>query len=117
MFGIDRSGKRKRIFLVAFGGKADVVELHFIDSGLGYELGQGDVVVLHFGIRGISPDQLAVFAPGLAGATGLYGQFRMAGDQVLIAEDGDARDGVHVFGMQEVNELGQVGNIVALSAG
>src|ERR1039458_4914899 len=36
---------------------------------------------------------------------------------MLIAEDGDASDGVHVFGMQEMNELGQVGNIVALSAG
>src|ERR1035441_7838011 len=36
---------------------------------------------------------------------------------MLIAEDGDASDGVHVFGMEEVNELGQVGNIVALPAG
>src|ERR1035437_1182900 len=36
---------------------------------------------------------------------------------MLIAEDGDASNGVHVFGMQEVDELGQVGNIVALSAG
>src|SRR5271157_3975513 len=36
---------------------------------------------------------------------------------MLITEDGDASDGVHIFGMQEANELGQVGNIVALSAG
>ena len=47
----------------------------------------------------------------------LYGQFGMAGDQMLIAENGDASDGMHVFGMQEANELGQVGNIVALSGG
>src|SRR5580658_8218820 len=26
----------------------------------------------------------------------------------LVAEDGDAGDGVHVFGVQEVDELGQV---------
>src|ERR1700732_689321 len=105
------------IFLVAFGGKADVIELHFIDSGLGYKLGEGDVIVLHFGVRGIGPDELAVFAPALAGAMRFYGQFGMAGDQMLIAEDGDASDGMHVFGMQEANELGQVGNIVALSGG
>src|ERR1700693_5766269 len=105
------------IFLVAFGGKADVVELHFIDSGLGYELGQGDVIVLDFGIRGVGPDELAVFAPALAGATRPYGQFGMAGDQMLIAENGDASDGMHVFGMQKANELGQVRNIMALSGG
>src|SRR6202140_4501362 len=105
------------IFLVAFGGKADVIELHFIDSGLGYELGESDVIVLDFGIRGVGPDELAVFAPALAGATRLYGQFGMACDEMLIAEDGDASDGVHVFGMQEANELRQVGNIVALSGG
>src|SRR6266849_184933 len=46
------------IFLVAFGGKADVVELHFIDSGLGYKLGQGDVIVLDFGIRGVGQTSL-----------------------------------------------------------
>src|SRR5258708_40222774 len=87
------------IFLVAFGRKADIIELHFIDSGQRYELGEGDVIVLHLGVRRVGPDELAVFAPALAGATRLYGQFRMAGDQMLIAEDGDARDGMHVFGM------------------
>src|SRR6202030_1096833 len=92
------------IFLIAFGGKADVIELHFIDSGLGYELGQGDVIVLHFGVRGVGPDELAVFAPALAGTTRFYGQFGMTGDQMLIAENGDARYGMHVFGMQEANE-------------
>src|SRR5580693_8327722 len=29
----------------------------------------------------------------------------------LVAEDGDAGDGVHVFGVQEVHELGQVVNV------
>src|SRR5579862_1811233 len=35
----------------------------------------------------------------------------MLGYQTLIAEDGDAGNGVQVFGVQEVNELGQVVNI------
>ena len=105
------------VLLIAFRRKTDVVELHFIDSSLGHEFRQGDVVILHFGVRGIGPDQLAVFPPGLASAMRLHGQFRVARDQMFVAEDGDAGDGVHVFGMQEVNELGQVGNVVALSAG
>ena len=117
MVGIRGLEVERGIFLVAFGGKADVIELHFIDSGLGYELGQGDVIVLDFGIRGVGPDELSVFAPALAGAMRLDGQFGMTGDQMLIAENGDASDGMHVFGMQEANELGQVGNIVALSGG
>src|SRR5450631_149222 len=41
----------------------------------------------------------------------------MSGDQMLVAEDGDASDGVHVLRVQEPSELGQVGNVVALSAG
>src|ERR1039457_6986836 len=36
---------------------------------------------------------------------------------MLVAKDRDASDGVHVFGVQEVNQLRQVGNIVALSGG
>ncbi len=40
----------------------------------------------------------------------------MSGDQVLIAEDGDAGDGVHVLGMEKANELRQVGNVVALTS-
>src|SRR5271169_2947580 len=32
----------------------------------------------------------------------------MLGDQALVAEDGNARDGVHVLLVQEVNELGDV---------
>src|SRR5229473_5516077 len=35
------------VFLVTFGGKADVVELHFVDSGLSYELGESNVIILH----------------------------------------------------------------------
>src|SRR5208282_1098504 len=38
------------IFLVALGGKAHVVELHFIDSSLGYKLGERDIVVLDLGV-------------------------------------------------------------------
>ena len=42
------------VFLVAFGGEADVVELNFIGAGLGYELGEGDVVVLNFPFSDLS---------------------------------------------------------------
>ena len=35
----------------------------------------------------------------------------MLDDHALVAEDGDAGDGVHVFGVQEVDELRQVVNI------
>lgn len=99
------------VFLVAFGGEADVVELNFIGAGLGYELGEGDVVILNFGVGGVGPDQLAVFAPGLAGSFRLHCQLGVLDYHALVAEDGDAGDGVHVLGMQEVNELGQVVNV------
>src|SRR5713226_9417032 len=105
------------VFLIALGGKANVVELHFVDSGLSYELGECNVIVRDLGVRGVGPDQLAIFAPRLAGAVRLHREFRMVRDQMLIAKDGDASDGVHVLRMQEANELGQVGNIVALSGG
>src|SRR5260370_9702300 len=87
------------IFLVAFGGKADVVQLHFINSGLGYELGEGDVIVLPLGARGVGSDEFAVFAPALPGPMRLYGQFGMGGDQWLITEHGAARRGLPVFSM------------------
>jgi hypothetical protein len=36
MFGlVDEAG----VFLIAFGGEADVVELDFVGAGLGYEFG------------------------------------------------------------------------------
>ncbi len=35
----------------------------------------------------------------------------MLDDHALVAEDGDAGDGVHVFGVQEVDELWQVVNV------
>src|SRR4030088_2463841 len=105
------------VFLVAFGWKTYVVKLHFVHARLGYELRQGDVIILHFGIRGIGPDQLAVFTPGLAGAMRLHGQFWVSGYQVLIAKDCDPGDGVHVLRMQETGELGQVVDVVFLSTG
>ena len=99
------------VFLVAFGGEADVVELNFVGAGLGDEFGEGDVVILDYGVGGIGPDQLPVFAPGLAGFVRMHGEFGMGDDQALVAEDGDAGDGVHVFGVQKVHELGQVVNV------
>src|SRR5580692_4961495 len=99
------------VFLVAFGGEADVVELNFIRAGLGHEFGESDIEILHFGLRGIGPDQLAVFAPGLLGFLGLDCEFGMFDDHALVAEYGDAGDGVHVLGMQEVDELWKVADI------
>ncbi len=99
------------VFLIAFGGEADVVELNFVGAGLGYEFGQRDVVFLHLGLRRIGPDQLAVFAPGLPGLSRLHGEFGMLHHQPFVAEDGDARDGMHVLGVQEVNKLWQVMNV------
>ena len=102
------------VFLIAFGREAHVVELHFVDARLGDELRQGDVVVLHLAVRGIGPDELAVLTPGLAGSMRLDGQFRMRRYQVLVAEDGHARNGVHVFEMQELHELWQIGDVMAV---
>ena len=39
---------------------------------------------------------------------GLDGEFGMLHDQALVAEDGDAGDGVHVLLVQEVDELRHV---------
>src|SRR5258707_5927401 len=77
------------VLLVAFGGKANVVELHFVDAGLGYEFRQGDVIILHFGVGWIGPNQLAIFAPGLARPVRLHSQFWVSSYEVLVAEDCD----------------------------
>ena len=45
---------------------------------------------------------------GLSGLVRLHRQFGMGFHQALVAEDGDAGDGVHVLRMQEVDELRQV---------
>ena len=99
------------VSLVAFGGEADVVELDFVYAELGYVLGQRDVIVLNFGVGGIGPDQLAVFAPGLMRSARLDGEFGMLHHQALVAEDGNARDGMHVLLVQEVDELRDVVNV------
>ena len=39
---------------------------------------------------------------------GLDGEFGMRDHQALVAEDGDAGDGVHVLLVQETDELGHV---------
>ena len=44
-------------------------------------------------------------------SAGLDGEFGMGDHQSLVAEDGDARDGVHVLLVQEVDELGDVVNV------
>src|SRR5258706_15314731 len=96
------------IFLIAFGGEADVVELNLIRAGLGHELGQRDVEILYFGLRRGGPDQLAVFAPGLTRALRLHGEFRMFGHHALVTEKADAGEGVQVLGREKGDELRQV---------
>src|SRR5229473_5985380 len=103
--------KEAGVFLIAFGGEADVVELNLIRAGLGYELGEGDVELLHFGLRGVGPDQLAVFTPGLFRLSRLRGQFGMLDHHALVAKNGDAGYGVHILRVQEVNKLRQVVNV------
>ncbi len=103
------------ILLVAFGGKTDVVELHFIHARLRHEPGERNVVILHLYIGGISPDQFPILAPRFAGAMRLHGEFRMGGYQVFVAEDGDPSNRMHVLRVQKADELRQIGNIVALS--
>src|SRR5215472_8853582 len=97
-----------RVFLVAFGGEADVVKLDFIDSKLGYVLGESDVIILNFRVRGIGPDELAVFTPSGVIAARLDGEFGMRYHQALVAKNSDTGDGVHVHAMQEVHELGHI---------
>jgi len=109
--GLARSGRRSWHLFDRLRREADVVELNFIGAGLCDELGESDVVILNFGVRRVGPDQLAVFAPRLSGFLRLHRQFRMFNYHALVAEDGDAGDGVHVFGVQEVHELRQVVNI------
>src|SRR5262249_46396741 len=69
------------VFLVAFGGEADVVELDFVHAQAGYVFRNRYVIILHFWIRRIGPDQLAVFAPGGVILSRLDGQFGMIDDQ------------------------------------
>src|ERR1700756_2034075 len=83
MFGLEVEAG---VFLVAFGREADVVELDLVHAGVGDVLSQSDVVFLDLGIRGVSPNQLAVLAPRQAGAVRLYGKFRMGLNQALVAE-------------------------------
>src|ERR1700721_996117 len=115
MLGLVGLKIERGIFLVAFGREADVVELHFVNSRLGHELCQRNVVVLNLHVRWIGPDQFSIFAPRLARAMRLYSQLRMRRNQVFIAEDRDSRNGMHVLRMKEVNKLWQVGDVMTLS--
>ena len=96
------------VFLVTFSRKADVIELDLIHAQLGYVLGQGDVVILNFGVGGIGPNQLSVFAPGSVILAGLDCELGVLGDQAFVTEDGDAGNGVHVLLVQEADQLGDV---------
>src|SRR5579863_9731577 len=78
------------IFLVAFGGETDIVELDLVHAELGYVLGQRDVIVLDLRVRWVGPDQLAVFAPSSMVLARLDGQFGMRHHQALVSEHGDA---------------------------
>ena len=65
------------VFLVAFGGEANIVKLHFVGAAGNGRLRQGNVVILNCRIAGVCPHQLAVFTPGLSGGTRFYRQLRM----------------------------------------
>src|SRR5579859_1471414 len=54
-----------RVFLVALGREANVIELNFVCSRSGNEPGQGKIVILHPEIGWVAPDKLAVLTPGL----------------------------------------------------
>ena len=96
------------VFLVSFGGEADVVELDFVHAELGYVLGEGDVIVLNLGVRRIGPHELAVLAPRGVVLARLDGQLRMRHNQALVAEHRNTGDGVHVLLVQEIDQLRHV---------
>ncbi len=75
---------------------------------MGYVFGQSNVIVLHLGLGGIGPDEFAVLAPSLLVLAGLDGEFGMRDHQALVAEDGDAGDGVHVLLVQEAHKFRDV---------
>ena len=99
---------KTRVFLIALGREADIVKLNFISAGFGGLHGQRNVVLLNLGLRRIGPNQLAVLAPRLAGAMRLHRQLRMLLHQPLVAEDGHARNGVHILRMQKAHKLRQI---------
>src|SRR5579863_249198 len=107
------------VFLISLSRKTDVVELNFVHAGFRSFLGQGNIVCLYFGLRGVGPYQFAVFAPWLPSFMGLYRQLTMGNHQPLVAKDGHSGNGVHTLRVQEVGELRQVMNrdVVAASEG
>src|SRR5258707_14841057 len=92
-FGVVSLEVERGVFLVTLGGKAHVIKLPFIDSGLGYEISERNVVILHLCIRRIGPDELAIFTPALTGALWLHRPFGVSRDEMFIAKDGDTGDG------------------------
>ena len=100
--GMLRLEEKGCIFLIAFGRETHVIKLDLVHAGLGGLLGQGDVVFLHFGLRRIGPNQLAVFTPGLASLVRFHRQLRMRHHQPLVTENCHSRDGMHSLRMQEM---------------
>src|SRR5579863_4063435 len=98
------------VFLISLSREPHVVELNFVHSRLGSLLGEGDIVLLNLGLRGIGPYQLPVFAPWLASFMGLHRQFGMRNYQALVTKHGNAGNRMHALRMQKMGELGQVMN-------
>src|SRR5215469_326849 len=106
------------VFLVTFGWEADIIELDLVSSGTGHIFRQGQIVILDLATRGISPDQLAIFAPRLVVAARLHRQRTVVLGDVVIAEQCDPGDGVQVKRMQEANKFRKIAyGMVLLNGG
>ncbi len=80
---------------VAIGGKADVVEVEFIEAEGGHLFGQGDVVIPDFFLERIGPAQPLAIDPGRAILPN-GGPFRFVAGQGIILENDQTGDTVDI---------------------
>ena len=85
-------------------GEADVVELDFVEAGLGGLGGDGDVVGPDLGLEGISPGEaFAVFEE--FAVREVDGVFRFGGGERRVLEGDDASDDVDALRVRAVHEI------------
>src|SRR5262249_2448498 len=82
--------------------------------GLGNILGQFQVVVLHFFVGGVGPDQLSVLEPRFMHGARLNRQVAMIFGDVVVAEECLTGDGMHFHGMEEAYEFRKIADWVIL---